>query len=282
MMGISLAAKDNRLIISSRGQTELLKSGKAANPIKGKKRELLDSGYMSIVLDFDKLLQAYPISGQDLAEEEEMGLSGLAMLDLLSFQSVEKNGAYEATFSLSLKDRETNFFEQLATFIGNVLDPAWRDPEYRPRIEAARKLATEKPDHFSKGMIGTWKSQWNESEQEYGINKFIHKEDGNYSGESLNIYKEGYEFEEYNGTWNVAGTSFLTYDENGLLEWVGGIVDMSDEKIEYYDTWASSDEFEVLIDYRVTDDWELPDPPDNLSERIFDQYESPTETHSID
>ena len=90
MMGISLAAKDNRLIISSRGQAELLKSGKAANPIKGKKRELLDSGYMSIVLDFDKLLQAYPISGQDLAEEEEMGLSGLAMLDLLSFQSFEK------------------------------------------------------------------------------------------------------------------------------------------------------------------------------------------------
>ena len=99
-------------------------------------------------------------------------------------------------------------------------------------------------------MIGTVKSQWNESEQEYGINKFIHKEDGNYSGESLNIYKEGYEFEEYNGTWNVAGTSFLT-DENGLLEWVGGIVEMSDEKIEYYDTWPSSDEFEVLIDYRV-------------------------------
>ena len=104
---------------------------------------------MSIVLDFDKLLQAYPISGQDLAEEEEMELSGLAMLDLLSFQSVEKNGAYEATFSLSLRTRKrtssSNWppsLEMFSTLLGEI--------ELPPRIEAARKLATEKPDHFSK------------------------------------------------------------------------------------------------------------------------------------
>ena len=37
-MGISLVAKDNRLIIGSRGQVELLKSGKASNPVGGEER----------------------------------------------------------------------------------------------------------------------------------------------------------------------------------------------------------------------------------------------------
>ena len=225
-----------------------------------------------------------PFDLQDLDEEEEIALLGLGLLDEFSLQSTEEGGLYEVTLALSLKDKETNFFKQLATFVGNVLDPAWRDPEHRPRIDAARKLAKEKPYHFSKGLVGTWKSKWTdeESEGEYSISKFVNKEDATYSGESIYIDKEGYERDVYKGTWKVVGNSLVTHDEKGLVEWVGGILEMDDEKIEYYDTMPSSDEFEVLIDYRVADDWELPDPPDNLSERIFDQHESPTETPSID
>ena len=278
-MGISLVAKDNQLIIGSRGQAELLKSGKASNPVGGEERKLLADGYMNVILDFDKLAEALPFDLQDLNEEEEIALLGLDLLDDFSFHSVEKDGLYEVTLALSLKDKETNFFNQLATFIGNVLDPAWRDPEVRPRIDAARKLAKEKPDHFSKGLLGTWKSKWTdeESEEEYGFNKFNNKEDGTYSIESMNVYKEGYEMDEYKGTWKVVGASHLSYDENGLLEWVGGILEMDDEKIEYYDMWGSFDEFEVNADHRVPDDWELPDPPEGLRERIFENG-SPTDS----
>ena len=282
-MGISLVAKDNRLILGSHGQAELLKSGKASNPVGGGTRKLLADGYMNVILDFDKLVEALPFDLQDLDEEEEIALLGLGMLDDFSFQSTEEDGLYEVTLALSLKDKETNFFNQLATFIGNALDPAWRDPEVRPRIDAARKLAKEKPDHFSKGLVGAWKSKWTdeESEEEYGFNKFINKEDGTYSIESMNIYKEGYEMDEYKGTWKVVGASSVVYDENGLLDWVDGILEMNDEKIEYYNTWGPFEGFEVNADQRVPDDWELPDPPEGLRERIFEDG-PPIEVPSIE
>ena len=59
-------------------------------------------------------------------------------------------------------------------------------------------LAKEKPLHFKNGLLGTWKSKWTneEDEESYGINKFIHMEDGTYSGESINFEKEGYSLDE--------------------------------------------------------------------------------------
>ena len=265
-MGISLVAKDNRLIIGSRGQVELLKSGKASNPVGGEERKLLADGYMNLILAFDKLVEALPFDHQDLKGAEVGALLGLGLLDKFSLQSTEKDGFYEVTLALSLKDKETNFFNQLATFVGNFLDPAWRDPEHRPRIDAARKLAKEKPDHFSKGLVGSWKSKWEdeESEGDYSISKFVNQEDGTYFSESMDVSKEGYQLEGYKGTWKVVGSSYLSYDENGLLEWVGGILEMDDKKIEYYDIWESFGEFELNADHRVPDDWALPDPPEGL------------------
>ncbi len=80
----------------------------------------------------------------------------------------------------------------------------------------------------------------------------------------MDVSKEGYQLEGYKGTWKVVGSSYLSYDENGLLEWVGGILEMDDKKIEYYDIWESFGEFEVNADHRVPDDWALPDPPEGL------------------
>jgi hypothetical protein len=280
-MGISLVAKDNRLILGSHGQAELLKSGKASNPIGGESRELLADGYMNLVLDFDKLAEALPIDRQDLDDEEEIALLGLDLLDDFSFRSTEEDRLYEVTLELSLKDKETNFLKQLATFIGNALDPARRDPEVRPRIDAARKLALEKPDHFRGALTGTWKSRGDEDDGEYGINKFTHKEDGTYFSESLNVYKEGFELDEYEGTWKVVGSSLLTYDENGLVDWVGGILKIDAEKIEYYDIWDLREEAEISEDQRVPDDWALPDPPEGLPERIFEDG-PPIEVPSIE
>ena len=94
---------------------------------------------MNLILDFDKLVEALPFDHQDLKGAEVGALLGLGLLDKFSLQSTEKDGLYEVTISLSLKDKKTNFFKQLATFVGNFLDPAWRDPEHRPRIDAARK-----------------------------------------------------------------------------------------------------------------------------------------------
>jgi hypothetical protein len=235
-MGISLVAKDNRLILGSHGQAELLKSGKASNPIGGESRELLADGYMNLVLDFDKLSEALPINRQDLDDEEEIALLGLDLLDNFSFRVTEEDGFYEVTFALSLKDKETNFFNQLATFIGNALDPAWRDPEIGPRIDTARKLALEKPDHFRGALLGSWKSKWTNEEDEevYGVSRWTSKEDGTYSIESLNVYKEGYERKEHGGTWKLVGNSLVVHDEKGLVEWVGGMLSASDEKLEYY------------------------------------------------
>ncbi len=271
-MGISLVAKDNRLIIGSRGEAELLKSGKASNPVGGDERKLLADGYMNLILDFDKLVEALPFDSQDLKGAEVGALLGLGLLDKFSLQSTEKDGLYEVTLALSLKDKETNFFNQLATFVGNVLDPAWRDPEHRPRIDAARKLAKEKPDHFSKGLVGSWKSKWEDEESagDYSISKFVNHEDGTYSSESMDVSNEGYQLDGYKGTWKVVGSSYLSYDENGLLEWVGGILEMDDKKIEYYEIWESFGEFEVNAEQRVPDDWVLPEPPEGLRERIVE------------
>jgi hypothetical protein len=91
-------------------------------------------------------------------------------------------------------------------------------------------------------------------------------EDGTYSGESISFEKEGYSLDEYEGTWKVIGASFLSYDENGLLEWVCGILQMDDEKFEYYDIRDQFGQFEVNSDHRVADDWALPDPPEGLPE----------------
>ena len=293
-MGISLVAKDNRLIIGSRGQAELLKSGKASNPVGGEVRKLLANGYMNVILDFDKLVEALPFDRQDLDDEEEIALHGLGLLDDFSFRSTEEDGLYEVTLALSLKDKETNFFNQLATFIGNVLDPAWRDPEHRPRIEAARKLALEKPDHFRGALHGSWKSKWTDEEDEevYGINKFNHKEDGTFFWESLYVTKEGYERDEHGGTWKLVGNSLVIHDEKGLVEWVGGMFSASDEKLEYYGLFNSNEdygtiEFESSEDQRVPDDWELPDPPEGLRERIFEddppiEDSPPTEVHPVE
>ena len=114
--------------------------------------------------------------------------------------------------------------------------------------------------------MGSWKSKWEdeESEEDYSISKFVNQEDGTYFSESMDVSKEGYELDGYRGTWKVVGSSYLSYDENGLLEWVGGILEMDDKKIEYYDIWESFGEFEVNADHRVPDDWALPDPPEGL------------------
>ena len=265
-LGISLVAKNNLLIIGSRRQAELLKSGKAPNPVGGEERKLLADGYMNVILDFEKLVEALPFDNQELDVAEEIALLGLGKLDELFLQSTIKDKLYEVTISLSLKNKKTNFFKQLATFVGNILDPAWREPKHRTRIIAATTLAKEKPDHFRKGLVGAWKSKWTdeESEGEYTIYKFVNKEDGTFFQESMSVSEEGYQLDEYKGNWKVVGSSYLSYDENGLLDWVGGILEMDDEKIEYYDIWESFGEFEVNADHRVPDDWALPDPPEGL------------------
>ena len=122
-LGISLVAKNNLLIIGSRRQAELLKSGKAPNPVGGEERKLLADGYMNVILDFEKLVEALPFDNQELDVAEEIALLGLGKLDELFLQSTIKDKLYEVTISLSLKNKKTNFFKQLATFVGNILDP---------------------------------------------------------------------------------------------------------------------------------------------------------------
>ena len=156
-MGISLVAKDNRLILSSRGQAAILKAGKAPDPVSGETRDLLSNGYFNLTLDFARLADALPIDRQDLRNDEEFALAALDELDRLSIQSDEKDGVYQATFELSLDDKKTNFLKQVGTFVGNFLDPAWRDPKMRPRILDARKLAEENPENFRNSLVGAWK-----------------------------------------------------------------------------------------------------------------------------
>ena len=93
----------------------------------GETRDLLSNGYFNLTLDFAQLADALPIDRQDLRDEEEFALAALDQLDRLSIQSSEKDGVYQATFELSLDNKKTNFIEQVGTFVGNILDPAWRD-----------------------------------------------------------------------------------------------------------------------------------------------------------
>jgi len=265
-LGVSLVAHENRLILGSSNQAELLKSGKTSNPINEDARKILAKGYANLVFDFGKVSEILPLNRRDLAYEEQIVYDAIDLLDKVSFQSAEEQGGYEMTLVLSSKNKETNFFKQLASFIANAIDPAWLDPEIRLRMEAARTLAVEQPEYFKNGLLGTWKSKWTDEEDEesYSINKFIHKEEGTYSGESINFEKEGYSLDEYEGTWKVIGASFLTYDENGLLEWVGGILEVEDERFEYYNIWEPFKEFELSEDHRVPEDWNLPNPPEGL------------------
>lgn len=265
-MGISLAAKDNRLILGSRGQAAILKAGKAPDPVSGETRDLLSNGYFNLTLDFARLATALPIDRQDLGDEEEFVLAALDQLDRLSIQSSEKDGVYQATFELSLDDKKTNFLKQVGTFVGNILDPAWRDPDVRPRILVARKLAKEKPDHFRRQLVGTWKHEWTDEEDDkvYGVNKFTNLTNGTYVNDSLNIEKEGYSLDHYEGRWKVVGNTMLTYDENGMLEWVSGILEIDAENIEYYETLELAEEYEINTGERTPADWQLPAPPEGL------------------
>jgi len=287
-MGISLVAKDNRLIIGSRGQAELLKSGKASNPAGGEVRKLLANGYMNVILDFDKLVEALPLDPRELGKDEQVALLGLGMLDKFSLQSTEEDGLYEVTLALSLKDKETNFFKQLATFVGNLANPAWLHIELRPRIVAAEKMAREKPNHFRDALLGSWKSEWKDEEDEgvYGFNKFNHKKDGTFSGKSLFVSKEGYGLEEHQGTWKLVGSSLVVYDETGLVDWVGGMLAASEDKLEYYGLYEDfqgyeGTKFEVSEDRRVAEDWPLPDPPEGLptlADEVFEDGKPMEET----
>ena len=207
-----------------------------------------------------------PLNRRDLAYEEQIVYDAIGLLDKVSFQSAEEQGGYEMTLVLSSKNKETNFLKQVATFFANAIDPAWLDPEIRLRMEAARMLAFEQPDYFKNGLVGAWKSKGADEKDNgvYRIDKLMYEENGTYCFESMNMEKEGYFLDEYQGNWRVVGASLLTYDENGLLEWVGGILEIEDERFEYYNIWEPFDEFELSEDHRVPKDWNFADPPEGL------------------
>ena len=163
---------------------------------------------MNLILDFDKLVEALPFDHQDLKGAEVGALLGLGLLDKFSLQSTEKE-ALRSHLGSFLKDKETNFFNQLATFVGNFLDPAWRDPEHRPRIDAAESWPKRNPTISAKGLVGSWKSKWEdeESEGDYSISKFVNQEDGTYFSESMDASKEGYQLEGNKRDLKVVGSS---------------------------------------------------------------------------
>jgi hypothetical protein len=263
-MGISLVAKDNRLILSSRGQAAILKAGKAPDPVSGETRDLLSNGYFNLTLDFAQLADALPIDRQDLRNDEEFALAALDELDRLSIQSDEKDGVYQVTFELSLGDKKTNFLKQVGTFVGNFLDPAWRDPKMRPRILDARKLAEENPENFRNSLVGAWKFE-EEDEGDRYVSKYLNRSDGTHFVQHLSIESEGYYFNENEGRWAVYGNSLLEYDEYGLLNWVGGLLAVEPEKHDFY--WVVEfDEYDTASNPRVPEDWQLPDPPKGLPE----------------
>ncbi|MFP6899301.1 MAG: DUF4836 family protein [Opitutales bacterium] len=316
--GISLVAKDNRLIIGSRGQVAILQAGKAPDPVGGDERALLSDGYFNLNLDFAKLAKALPIDRQRLREEEEIALDVLGRLDRLTIHATEKDGLYEATVALSLDDKKTNLLKQVGTFVGNLMDPAYRDPELRPRILAARKLAAEKPDHFRKALVGAWKNEWEhesevppgqghdssfpdnpgsrpaveaepQMERSHGVTKYLNRADGTHLSQHLEIESQGYYLHQEEGRWAVHGNSLLEYNEHGLLEWVGGILSIDRQKAEFYWIEEPFEEYETDHVTRVPDDWQLPDPPKDLPrlerhaiEDDGDDFEGETKVFSPD
>jgi len=280
-MGISLVAKDNRLILSSRGQAAILKAGKAPDPVSGETRDLLSNGYLNLTIDFARLADALPIDRQDLRDEEEFALAALDQLDRLSIQSGEKDGGYQASLELTLDDKKTNFLKQVGTFVGNSLDPAWRDPKMRPRILGARKLAEEDLENFRNSLVGAWKFE-EEDEGDRYVSKYLNRSDGTHFAQHLSIESEGYYFNENEGRWAVYGNSLLEYDEHGLLSWVGGLLAVEPEKHDFY--WVVEfDEYDTASNPRVPEDWQLPDPPkglpklENVSDEIIDGDANNTE-----
>lgn len=278
-IGLSLVAKDNRLILASRGQAQLLRDGKAAQPVAGQTRERLAQGYFNVTLNFAKLAAALPFDPQDADEEERLVLEGFQLLESAEIRSTQQGADFETTLTLTLADKQTNALRQIAQFIANALDPAWHDPEVRPRILAARKLAQEQPDLFRKRLVGSWKNEWTDEvdNASRSISKYTYHADGAHAYEFLyvpnpNAPPSGGEeaapsHERFEGSWKVVGATLLTYDEHGLLEWVGGILDLNDKRFEYYNVGAEYDfpeEYEISTDERVPDDWRLPEPPPGL------------------
>ncbi|MFP6894194.1 MAG: hypothetical protein VCA18_10615, partial [Opitutales bacterium] len=76
------------------------------------------------------------------------------------------------------------------------------------------------------------------------------------------------------GRWKVVGNTMLTYDENGMLEWVSGILEIDAENIEYYETLELAEEYEINTEERTSEDWQLPDPPKGLPklEEVSDEF----------
>ena len=270
-MGISLVAKDNRLILGSRGQAAILKAGKAPDPVSGETRDPLSNGYFNLTLDFARLADALPIDRQDLRDEEEFALAALDELDRLSIQSDKKDGVYQATFELSLDDKKTNFIKQVGTFVGNFLDPGWRDPKMRPRILAARKLAEKKPDSFRNP--GTWAWEYkNETQQVHVTGKTTSRSDGTMEAEVLVVLQNGYQINYEEGRFKVVGSSEVAYNEHGIVRNVFGHLKFDGKEATFYHFEPNEDgRFELpLTNYkigtakRVSEDWQLPDPPKGL------------------
>ena len=271
--GISLVAKDNRLILGSSGQAALLKAGKAPKPVGGDVRTFLTDGYLNLDLDFAKLAQALPIDRQRPSEEDEITLDALDRLERLTLQAKKKGRLYEASVALSLDDKKTNALHQVGTLVANWMDPAYRDPEIRPRIEAARKLAAKNPDEFGKGLVGNWQleEKGEDPDAPKPISRFLGKADSTYLYQSIAIETKGYHFDEMKGRWANYGSTMITRDEHGLIDWFGGVLSVGEEKLVYYNflteefqEFPNLNDFELYSNQRMPDDWRLPDPPKGL------------------
>ncbi|MFP6886938.1 MAG: flagellar basal body-associated FliL family protein, partial [Opitutales bacterium] len=354
--GISLVAKDNRLIFGSHGQAAILKAGKAPKPVGSDKRQLLAGGYMNLHVDAEPIAKAMEqefvrnrrgqnhgfreeiawLEGQlerpnlpaaeaqrlerhlaemreelehrssnprPIREEEQLILDAFERLEGLTLQATKEGETYLAEVALSLDDKKSNVLKQTGSFIGNFMDPAWRDPEMCPRIEAARKLAAKNPEAFRKSLIGTWSNEWedemeapiedsatNSSREEgevpqpepapepeiiHGVNKFVYNADGTSFLRFLTIESEGYYLDQNEGHWVVHGNTLLEYNEHGSVEWVGGMLSHGPKKQEYYYVSEAFEEYELDNMTRVPDDWQLPDPPKGLPKLENPVFEDP-------
>ncbi|MFP6854845.1 MAG: flagellar basal body-associated FliL family protein, partial [Opitutales bacterium] len=349
--GISLVAKDNRLIIGSHGQAAVLKAGKAPKPVGSDERKLLSGGYLNLHVDAEPIAKAmekefgrnrrgidHGLKGEmeyletqlsedsnlspaeadsivgniaalreelarmssnsrPLRPEEQFTVDAFKRMEGFTLQATKQGETYLAEVALSLNDTKSNFLKQTGAFIGNFMDPAWRDPEMRPRIEATRKLAAKDPEAFRESLVGAWKDEWedewevetasesNGSFEEapepepqmrriHGVNKYLNRADGTLLSQQLAIEPEGYYLDEGEGRWAVHGNSLLEYDEHGLLEWVGGLLEVTPEKHDFYSIGEPFREYDVLSNPRVPLDWQLPDPPKGLPKlerEIYDE-----------
>jgi len=280
---LPMVAKDNLLILGSRGQAAILKAGKTPDPVSGETRDLLSNGYFNLTLDLARLADALPIDRQDLRIDEEFALAAFDELDRLSIQSDEKDGVYQATLELSLDDKKTNFLEQVGTFVGNVLDPAWRDLKMRPRILAARKLAEKKPDSFRNP--GTWAWEYkNEKQQVHVTGKTTSRFDGISKVETLVVLPHGYQANHNKSSFKVVGSSEIAYDEHGIVRNVFGNLNFDGKEATFYHFEPNEEgwfklpltNYKIGTAKRVSKDWQLPAPPkglpklENVSDEIID------------